>query len=128
MWTHGCLHSNHVNVLKGTTFIVQASRCVHTRDVTPAHTIKNLAVFILFAGVEVEPAFKQVYSMYEELVENKDLGESILIEVASHLANPLLQQLNDLVAELPMDSTFKEPRVLPRSENVHYSWQYAYTR
>ena len=86
LWTHGCLHSNHANVLKGTTFIVQASKCVHTRDVTPAHTMKNLAVFMLFAGVE--PVIKQVYSMYEEIVENKDLGESILIEVASHLANP----------------------------------------
>ena len=49
LWTHGCLHSNHVNVLKDTTFIVQASRCVHTRDVSPAHTIKNLAVFIFYS-------------------------------------------------------------------------------
>ena len=41
--------------------------------------------------------------MYEELVENKDLGESIFMEVASNMANLVLQQLNDLRAELPLD-------------------------
>ena len=101
MWTHGCLHGNYTDILKSITFIVQASRCVHTRDVTPAHTIKNLAVFTFAVGVE--PAIRQVYNIYGNLVENKEPGESILVEVASHLANPLLQQLNDFVAELPMD-------------------------
>ena len=104
LWTHGCLHKNHANILGETAFLIQASRCVQTRDVNPTHTIKNLAIFKCVVGSET--AIFRVHRTAGILVENEEPGESILVETPSQLANAVLLRLNTISPELPCEITW----------------------
>jgi len=92
LWGHPLLHSRYDNLIKEVCFIREASRCVFTRDGTPVHTVKNIAVITAQANLDNSRA--TIHSMRNMLLEDIHPGEQIFIDAPSGNTNAIWQKLN----------------------------------
>ena len=98
LWGHPLLHSKYDNLVKEVCFIREASRCVFTRDNTPIHTIKNVAIVSVQASLGDSKACTHV--MRNMLLEEDAQGEDILIDAPSSTATAIWQKLNAMGQKL----------------------------
>jgi len=98
LWAHPLLHNKYDNMVKEVCFIREASRCVFTRDNTPMHTVKNVAVVTVQASLGSKK--ETVHSMRSMLLEEASSGEDILIDAPANTAMAIWQKLN-AIGQLP---------------------------